>query len=84
MARNISKKRKFVADGVFFAELSEVRFVFMVCGEWQGTTGRRTPSNCGLHWLAMLLAPLIAGFGMAVGRCAVVTPRITFFIFFSS
>ena len=24
MARNISKKRKFVADGVFFAELSEV------------------------------------------------------------
>jgi hypothetical protein len=25
MAANISKKRKFVADGVFYAELNEVR-----------------------------------------------------------
>jgi hypothetical protein len=27
MTTNISKKRKFVADGVFYAELNEVRLV---------------------------------------------------------
>ncbi len=40
MTTNISKKRKFIADGVFYAELNEVRLLFCVVGEeeegWEG------------------------------------------------
>jgi hypothetical protein len=84
MARNISKKRKFVADGVFFAELSEVRCSSMCCcGQSLFFTGLM-PGKIALTLLPFFAGPVSVHFEGAMGPVYRRRPLMVVFVCCSS